>query len=53
VPAAATLVSAKPPAQKPMGNLKPSCRSCGRTMEEKGDGTLVCSNGHIRMLAVG
>ncbi|MFO0599554.1 MAG: hypothetical protein U0228_29885 [Myxococcaceae bacterium] len=29
----------------------PSCRACGRTMKAVGDGTLVCQNGHTRLLA--
>lgn len=32
-------------------HMLPSCRSCGRSMKEAGDGTLVCSNGHVRQLA--
>ncbi|MFZ5442072.1 MAG: hypothetical protein ACOZQL_18845 [Myxococcota bacterium] len=32
-------------------HMLPSCRSCGRSMKEAGDGTLVCQNGHVRQLA--
>jgi hypothetical protein len=31
--------------------MLPSCRACGRTMRETGDGSLVCQNGHTRALA--
>lgn len=31
--------------------MMPSCRSCGRTMREAGDGSLVCKNGHVRHIA--
>lgn len=31
--------------------MLPSCRACGRTMREAGDGSLVCQNGHVRALA--
>lgn len=31
--------------------MLPSCRACGRTMRESGDGSLVCQNGHVRALA--
>jgi hypothetical protein len=33
------------------GTTLPSCRACGRNMKEKGDGSLVCQNGHTRLLA--
>ena len=31
--------------------MLPSCRSCGGTMREAGDGSLVCARGHVRQLA--
>lgn len=31
--------------------MLPSCRSCGRSMREAADGSLVCQNGHVRALA--
>lgn len=31
--------------------MLPSCRACGRSMREAGDGSLVCQNGHTRALA--
>ncbi len=35
----------------PTAAMLPSCRACGRTMKPKGDGTLICQNGHTRLLA--
>lgn len=40
--------AAKP---SPTSHMLPSCRACGRSMREAGDGSLVCQNGHTRLLA--
>lgn len=39
------------PKKTPTSHMLPSCRKCGRSMREAGDGSLVCQNGHTRMLA--
>jgi hypothetical protein len=46
-------VAMKPPTQMKVvtSTMLPSCRACGRTMKETGDGSLVCQNGHVRLLA--
>lgn len=30
--------------------MLPSCRVCGRTMRDAGDGALACDKGHVRLL---
>jgi len=52
----AAVAAAKPaavPAAKPSptSHMLPSCRACGRSMRESGNGSLVCQNGHTRLLA--
>lgn len=49
-------VPAVAPAKAPVAkvvtaNFLPSCRACGRTMKEGPQGSLVCQNGHTRLLA--
>lgn len=53
---APVVAAAKPtavPAAKPSptSHMLPSCRACGRSMREAGNGSLVCQNGHTRLLA--
>jgi len=49
---ATTLSSVAPPAPTPPDKIYPSCRACGRSMKPSGaDGTLVCQNGHTRLVA--
>lgn len=38
------------PAKASTTAMLPSCRACGRSMKETGDGALVCQNGHTRAL---
>ncbi len=46
------LMQLKPAAKKvDTSGALPSCRACGRSMKETGDGSLVCQNGHTRLLA--
>jgi hypothetical protein len=45
------VVSPPPRAKVATNTMLPSCRSCGRTMREAADGSLVCQNGHVRALA--
>jgi hypothetical protein len=42
---------ARPVAKVVTANFLPSCRACGRTMKEGPQGSLVCQNGHTRLLA--
>jgi hypothetical protein len=51
-----TAVPSVAPAKAPVAkvvtaNFLPSCRACGRTMKEGPQGSLVCQNGHTRLLA--
>jgi hypothetical protein len=40
------------PAPTPPEKMLPSCRACGRSMKPSGaEGTLVCQNGHTRLVA--
>ncbi len=52
-PAPVAAAKAAVPAAKPSptSHMLPSCRACGRSMREAGNGSLVCQNGHTRLLA--
>lgn len=50
-PAANPQPAAAPAPRVATGSMLPSCRSCGGTMREAGDGSLVCARGHVRQLA--
>jgi hypothetical protein len=56
-PAPAPIIAPPQPAPVPanrvvsLGNAKPSCRYCGRAMNARDDGALICQNGHVRLLA--
>lgn len=56
-PAPAPVAAAPTPAPAPvnkvvsLGTMKPSCRFCGRAMNQRDDGALVCQNGHVRLMA--